>query len=158
MYSIVIADEEHSEDIYKIRNNRNVRCNLINHKNISENNHYKWYKEYLYDKKLFMYMICRYEEPIAYFNINIYDGKMEIGFKVLPEYVGKGIGTYMLNKVVKLKELIYEKYECILTVFEDNIEAVNLYNKYKFVEYKRKKINHINGTRVLLYMKLNRNK
>lgn len=60
------------------------------------------------------------------------------GITILKEYCGLGIGSILMEKVIEwTKSEGVEKIE--LEVFENNISAIKLYNKFGFIEEGRRK-------------------
>jgi ribosomal protein S18 acetylase RimI-like enzyme len=60
------------------------------------------------------------------------------GITILKEYCGLGIGSILMEKVIELtKAEGIEKIE--LEVFENNLSAIKLYNKFGFFEEGRRK-------------------
>ena len=60
------------------------------------------------------------------------------GITILKEYCGLGIGSILMEKVIEwTKSEGVEKIE--LEVFENNISAIKLYNKFGFLEEGRRK-------------------
>ena len=80
--------------------------------------------------------------PIAYGHID-YETYNWLGICVLDGYQGKGYGKKMMNELIGYADVA--GLELYLSVDIDNINAINLYSKYNFIEYKR--------TDKIIYMK-----
>ncbi|MBS1665936.1 MAG: GNAT family N-acetyltransferase [Bacteroidetes bacterium] len=72
-------------------------------------------------------------KPIAYGHLENENGTTWLGVCVLPNYKGQGFGSLMLERLIeKAKENKIDKID--LTVDKVNVEAVRLYEKFKFIK------------------------
>jgi ribosomal protein S18 acetylase RimI-like enzyme len=72
--------------------------------------------------------------PIAYSHLDREDDKVWFGICVGQEYVGRKIGSFLLDHTIQ--QAIENKCEQIdLSVYKDNLPAINLYKKFGFMVY-----------------------
>lgn len=73
------------------------------------------------------------DEPIAYGHIDA-ETHNWLGICVLDGYHGKGYGTQIMNELIKYADI--NRINLRLSVDSDNINAIHLYKKYNFINYK----------------------
>jgi len=149
----VRAKFEHIKIVYLIRNNPEIRKNLINSDDIVYFDHVKFYRKMLEEKNPKIFLIYHGLIPIGFFDIKnkTETGDLEVGFKIIPTYQGKGIGKIMMNRAIQIRDRKYPDKNLVLTVFLDNDNALNTYRKAGFKIFKREREF---GKRTLAHMKL----
>jgi len=78
------------------------------------------------------------EIPIAYGHLDIENDNCWLGICVLKKYHSRGYGKIIINNLINYYNLNLEKYNLVLTVDEDNINAINFYKKYNFISIENK--------------------
>lgn len=142
-----IAKKAYMKAIWEIRNNPDIRKNLIDKRSIPYKTHSKFYVNvYLNDNNWNIYAIINGNGKIAGYCDVKFSGKwknkkMELGFKILPEFQGLGIGKFALNSLLKMKAEEYPNHKVILTVFKNNVRAYDFYKKHGFYPLSTKLIN-----------------
>ncbi len=133
-----LAEKAYMKAVWLIRNNPDIRRNLIDKRNIPYKVHNRFYVNvYLNDNDWHIFVVVNKQGKVAgYVDVKL-GGKrkrktMEIGFKILPEYQGIGIGKFALNELLKLKTEEYPDHKMILTVFKSNYLAYEFYKKHGF--------------------------
>ena len=151
-YHLKLAKNTHSGTVYLIRNNRYIRRNLIDNRNIPFHIHKKNYvKEYVNNQNWNIYLIMNEKDiPVGYCDtkINAKKKRVEIGFKILPKYQGAGAGTYAMGALLAMCKEKYDGYDVILTVLGHNHRAIEMYEKFGFITVHVKQIIRGRGKRV----------
>jgi predicted SAM-dependent methyltransferase/GNAT superfamily N-acetyltransferase len=146
----IVAGEKHCKIIFDLRNDFNIRKNLVNSGEINVKKHIDYYTKYLNDDNYFIYLIVWQESIVGFYDIKIDKARkeVEIGIKIKDEFQNKGIGRNTIQEIIDRYVYLYEKYRFFLTVFDDNVAALKLYNHFNF------KLSHsiLIGTRKLLTM------
>lgn len=133
------ANKNDFATVYDIRNDQDIRKNLINHFPIDFEDHCKfWFDKYLKDNNWWIYLVYNWKKdfPVGYCDLKINDDEksVEIGFKILSEYQGKGAGAWCMDKILNFIHVELSEYSRVwLTVFANNDKAIKFYDKYDFV-------------------------
>lgn len=91
---------------------------------------FRYFKNRVFEDAIKTHIVTLMYSTYGYAHIDKDDktGRVYLGVCVMPEYQGKGIGKKLIEMLLKLhKEDIY------LTVDKQNVAAISLYEKYKFV-------------------------
>ncbi len=89
------------EFIRNLRNLDGVRQGFIQQENISQDHHEKYMK-----KNSDFFYICLHEEiPVGYIGVI----EEDIRVATHPKYQGKGVGSFMLNEVMKIHPTAFAK-------------------------------------------------
>ena len=139
-FELIKAEFKHCKYVYKIRNNPLVRCNLIDKVEINYKNHINYYKNsYLKDDNYIIWLLIYDKKYIGYADIkvNIDNKILELGFKILPEFHDIKGGSYLISNMINRYQYLFEDFNIILTVYDDNVRAIKAYEKYGFCIYKK---------------------
>ena len=118
MLEFVKNKEEYFEFIRNLRNNEKVQDGFIENSHITEDQQINYMKKY----KTNFYVCLDDGKPIGY--IRQIDG--DIGVCTHPDHWGKGVGSFMINELMKLHP------ECFAKVKLDNIASVKAFEKVGF--------------------------
>ena len=120
--------------LYQIRNNVEVRATLIKNSHIDWFDHIDWFNNYFIRKDQEIYILSGLMNDkmikVGYVNILFTDECVEIGVKIDPVYQGRGFGTESFDFIFKQAKLT--KKRIILTVFDNNVKAIKMYEKKGF--------------------------
>jgi UDP-4-amino-4,6-dideoxy-N-acetyl-beta-L-altrosamine N-acetyltransferase len=136
---IDITDEE-SIMILKWRNHNGVRVNMLNNNEITKEEHFNFI-ESLKDENSKQYFLID-NIGVIYFT-NIKDNTAEIGLYSNPTKYG--VGKTLIDNL-----LSFNYKTLYLEVLKDNLNAIKLYKRYNFKEYKKK--DSLNNN--IIYMEL----
>ena len=120
MDNLQFVDNAHEywEFIRCLRNDERVKQGFIQQKHISEDSHLKYMEKYV-----IFYHICLYnEQPAGY--CGVIDDDIRVA--VHPDFQGKGIGSFMINELMKLHP------ECYAKVKLNNEASVRAFEKAGF--------------------------
>ena len=119
--------------ILKIRNEKKVRENMINHDLISEKEHFRWTQEQKFNKDKKIYLILYKEKIQGSAILNLCDNKNSWAFYI-SEKTQKGVGACVefifLDKY--FSEHSFSSIFCEVLSF--NIPVLNLHSKFGFKE------------------------
>lgn len=134
--------EEYS--IYNLENTENTIEELLNGK------YYVYFKE---NKNEIIGFFCSGKSArIPTLEIDTYNEKyLDIGLGMKPEYCGKGLGKGFLTDIIKFIGEKYNISDFRLTVLEDNIRAIKVYEKIGFKP--EKKVIHKYSKKSFIIMK-----
>lgn len=120
--------------VYLIRNNPEVRKQLIDDGDINYLNHINHYNDMLLNRNYTIYVMEYGNWIVGYYNIIVNREKreVEIGFKMSPTFQGKGFGKLMFQEAMKTVGKLFPKYNIIMTVFKDNSVAIKIYKNGGF--------------------------
>lgn len=134
--NILKVNDEIKERVRQWRNEEEIRKYMLNQHIITKEEHLNWI-ESLKNKNDWKFWVVFVEEtPIGSVylqNIDFKNLTSEWGFYIgEDDFKGKGLGKYILFKLLKFyfEEM---KHEVLFTkVLSDNIAALNIYRKFKF--------------------------
>lgn len=113
-YKFVLNNPMYWEFIRCLRNDERVKSSFIQQEHISEDVHLKFMEKYAN-----MFYICLYKDKPAGFVGCI---ERDIRIAVHPKFQGKGIGSFMINELMKLEPAAFAKVkinnEASLRLFE----------------------------------------
>lgn len=138
-------------NIVKWRNSKDVKCNLFNHNDISEEQHLQYYRDYILTKKTIQFIIVADGVDCGTTflkNIDFINKKAEFGIFIGEKaFRGRGIGSIAASKMVEIGFKKLGLNSIYLMVFSTNIAAIKSYIKTGFVISKTD-INYLssNGT------------
>lgn len=140
-YTLEYARREHIATVHQIRNHPAIRSQLVHDAPIPFKDHCKFYVgAYLTTKDWRIYLIAnphkKYPAGYCDIKINRKTKKAEVGFKILPKWQGKGIGTWALKQLVNKIQNQLPTFQIFLTALGANERAIKFYKKYGFVENK----------------------
>ena len=109
-----------------LRNNEQVKIGFIKQKHISEDIHLKFMEKYGN-----MFYICLYEnKPAGY--VGCIDKDIRVA--VHPDYQGKGIGSFMINKLMDLEPSAFAKVKITNKASLRLFEKCGFKKKYYILE------------------------
>lgn len=123
--------------MWTVRNHPDVRKFLINDDSITYDQHLEWYKKSYTHNPNYVIWIIRVQIENEWVNIGFCDVKhsnegVELGWKILPEYHGKGYGSQAIKILTNKIKLENEGKRIFLTVLSSNEKATHLYEKYGY--------------------------
>lgn len=120
MDNLQFVDNAHEywEFIRCLRNDERVKQGFIQQKHISEDSHLKYMEKYG-----IFYHICLYnEQPAGY--CGVIDDDIRVA--VHPDFQGKGIGSFMINELMKIYPSAFAKVKI------ENQASMRLFEKCGF--------------------------
>jgi len=97
LFKIELAKLSDMIDLYKLANDKVVRRNSFNQEAIALEDHKKWFKEKLWDKNSYFYVVRQNNEFIGSIR---YDRKEDdifiVGVQIVEKYRGKGLATKII--------------------------------------------------------------
>lgn len=135
---ITIAD---TENIVKWRNSWAVRQYFIDQNLITPSSHKKWLENYVYTKKVAQFIINLDGKDIGSVFLRDIDrekGTAEFGIFICEDFQGMGAGKLTIKMILDVgyNELKLQKIS--LRVKEDNVRAINSYEKSGFYIVEKK--------------------
>lgn len=140
MNDITFVDIKDSsiDDIKKIRhirNNNQIRKNMINKKIISYKDHIMWYHKMISSKINFFYIVKYAKQIIGGLGLKSYNSKLNIAewsFYILPEKNFIGLGATLEFKSIEylLEKFDLKKLYCY--VLGHNLDVIKLHSKFGF--------------------------
>ncbi len=117
-------------DILEISNDFIVRKFSINRRNITREEHKKWFGNI--DKTLF-FVIEVENKVVGQVRFSRKGGNIfEVSISIHPKYRSKGLGKLILLKGLKQLFLRYPKARILARVFINNQASINLFKKFNF--------------------------
>jgi GNAT superfamily N-acetyltransferase len=89
------------------------------------------------DSHLISFIILDNDIPSGYCHLEEENNKLWLGVLVSDNFLGKGLGSYCLDILTKISDLI--KRDLYLSVDKDNLHAIYLYKKFGFNIIEEKK-------------------
>lgn len=130
---------ETSERYRQLRNKIEIRKWFVTSSEISEQQQYEWFQNYLKDDNDIMFSIHSNTDDQTFLGANaIYriqnDKKIaEYGrLAILPQFSGQGIGFAATMAACAITKAVLRLEKLHLEVYKDNIAAVNIYRKAGF--------------------------
>jgi len=134
--NILRVNDKIKEKIRQWRNKEEIRKYMLNQHIITKEEHLNWLESLKNRNDWKFWVVFVEERPIGSVylqNIDFKNLTSEWGFYIgEDDFKGKGLGKYILFKLLKFyfEEM---KYEVLFTkVLSDNIAALNIYRKFKF--------------------------
>ncbi|MCX7884034.1 MAG: GNAT family N-acetyltransferase [Caloramator sp.] len=130
--------KEHLELIRNWRNNDEIRKCFINQQIITKEQQIIWYEKYLQKDNDIMFIIEYNEKPIgtvALYNIDYTIKRAEFGRIIIGDIHvrGLGIGRRVTNSLCQFGFNVLNLNSIYLSVFKDNIYAINIYKSVGFI-------------------------
>ena len=123
-------------NIFKWRNCNDVKKNLFTQKDITEEQHLKYFHDFIETKKVYQFIIVAEGNDcgtVFLKNVDFINRRAEFGIFIGESiFRGKGIGFIATSKMIEIgfKELLLDSI--YLTVFSNNINAIKSYEKAGF--------------------------
>lgn len=156
--SFRLAKKEDCQTVYEIRNNNEIRKNLLDSEPIKKVDHEKFWKNiYLNDDMYKIYLaILAGGRVVGYCDIKENPNAIELGFKILSKFQRMGFGLQCMKFLLNETEDSVKsgKYR-FLTVLEGNDRAIKFYEKYGFVYFNERVVLH-KGKQKSLYVMVRR--
>ncbi|MCY6370411.1 GNAT family N-acetyltransferase [Clostridium ganghwense] len=127
--------EEDCQLLFHWANDEQVRKNSFNNKEISYEEHIKWFNKKLKSTTCYMFILYDEKIPVGQVRIDIEDTTAIIGYSISSDFRGKGYASKMLEMLeteVK-KNLLYIK-KLIANVKFDNIFSRKIFKKLRYTE------------------------
>lgn len=127
---------EDTSNIVKWRNSNDVKKNLYTQNDITEEQHLKYFRDFIETKKVYQFIIVADGTDCGttfFKNIDYINKSAEFGIFIGdPSFRGKGIGSIASLKTVEIgfRDLLLDSI--FLTVFSDNKGAIKSYEKAGF--------------------------
>jgi len=149
-------NDPHIEQILKIRNENEIRNNMLNNSIITLNDHKKWFKDQIIRKKKKFFKILFLESLIGIITINFHDDNFNSWAFYLSSKSKKGLGALVeylfLNKY--FFELGYKELNCEVLSF--NTSVLKMHKKFGFreIDKKFKVLKRFNKEQDLILLKI----
>jgi len=131
---ILAKSEEELNFLFKARTNPEVDRLLEGDPPSNLEDHLNYISK-VQSKSRFIYIAYENNIPVGYSQIyDITSKSIEVGFVILPEYQGRGLGKQLVKKTLDICNSKFCKLNIILYVKKENIKARHIYECFGFVE------------------------
>ena len=135
---ILSVDDELKDKVRRWRNKKKIRKFMLTQHLIGREEHLRWLESLRQKDEQKFWIVFADEIPIGSVylqNINYTQLNSEWGFYIGEDaYIGKGLGKRIVCKLLKHFFEVMNFDVLSTKVFSDNIVALKLYRKFKFVE------------------------
>ena len=123
------------QDLFNWRNHPDIRKNFFNTKSISWDDHEKWFKKKIKDKKTKIYMAYYQKQKIGAIRFEDTGDEIKVSVMLNPEYLGKGFGSKIIRMATEIfiKERNPEKTVCA-KIKVDNVASIKAFQKAGYKE------------------------
>lgn len=116
-------------------NDKEVRENSFSQKEISYEEHKKWYENLLQQKNVKQYIYMCDDEPVGQVRIEVSGDEAFIGYSISPEKRGMGHGKHMIKLLTKQVKLDFpEVKQLVAKVKFENVASQKVFKDVGYVE------------------------
>lgn len=148
-YYLKQVEEEDCDLLFKWANNKEVRKNSFNNKEISYDEHIKWFKKMILSPNVFMYIMDNGSKPVGQVRIEVIENCGTISYSIDKEFRGQKLGALIIKLIEKKIEELYEVDEIIGYVKKDNEPSKKIFKNLGYIE---KELNN----KMMYYKRLNK--
>ena len=134
--SIKLATTEHSQDIWKWRNDPATKAMSLNQEDIPWENHQAWYRAVLNDNQRYLYAGFLGKTLIGMVRFDKCEDKSNcyiVSINIDPEKRGQGIGTPLLSETIKkFWEDVPDANFIDAEIIKENKASINIFESFGF--------------------------
>jgi len=129
------ADDNDINDLFKWRNNPEIRKNFFDTAPVLREIHEKWFREKVNDIRSAIYMVYYRENKIGSIRFENKENAIKTSVLLSPDYIGKGLGAEIIR--IGTDRFIKEKSPTkpiIAEIKKENIQSIKAFQKAGFKE------------------------
>lgn len=122
------------EFYFNLRNMKHIREQSFNDNPILPENHREWFERKLTENSTFLFVIQKDSSNIGQVRIDIIDDSGEIDVAILPDYWGKGYGSWGISKAChKVFKTRTDVHEIKALIKNENRGSISSFKKAGFI-------------------------